>query len=249
MLSFLAGLKLLAVPARHTAVGLNTCAKKEMLLADFVQWWQGPIGTRVRTRGAALAARHGIVVCDAVDNVSAGGTLEEVRDDRERGEGAGEDEEEEVYYLKDWNFTKEYPEYGLYPRPDLFAEDWLNWYQRNSATDHRFVYLGPAGSVTPLHTDTLDSFSWSANIAGYKRWHLLPPSSTHALHTGSGTQLLDVRLRPITPRPKAKTLKPLDTESEQPPPQNPKCGCSARHWGSWWGGCLAFGKDQHNLAA
>jgi hypothetical protein len=32
--------------------------------------------------------------------------------------------------------------------------------------DHRFVYLGPRGSFTPLHKDVLNSFSWSVNVAG-----------------------------------------------------------------------------------
>lgn len=34
--------------------------------------------------------------------------------------------------------------------------------------DYRFVYLGPAGSWTPLHADVLRSYSWSANVAGRK---------------------------------------------------------------------------------
>ncbi len=45
-------------------------------------------------------------------------------------------------------------------------------------SDYRFVYLGPAGSWTPLHSDVLRSNSWSGNVAGTKRcvggW---PPTS------------------------------------------------------------------------
>ena len=33
------------------------------------------------------------------------------------------------------------------------------------------------GTFTPLHTDTLNSFSWSASIAGRKRWWMLPPEA------------------------------------------------------------------------
>ncbi len=36
-------------------------------------------------------------------------------------------------------------------------------------SDYRFVYLGPQGSWTPLHSDVLRSYSWSANVAGKKR--------------------------------------------------------------------------------
>lgn len=42
--------------------------------------------------------------------------------------------------------------------------------QRVSEADYRFVYCGPAGSWTPLHSDVLRSYSWSANVAGRKRW-------------------------------------------------------------------------------
>ena len=46
-------------------------------------------------------------------------------------------------------------------------------------SDYRFVYLGPAGTCTPLHADVLRSYSWSANVAGRKRWRLLPPQHAH----------------------------------------------------------------------
>ena len=36
------------------------------------------------------------------------------------------------------------------------------------------MYLGPKGSWTPFHTDVYGSFSWSANIAGYKKWIFFP---------------------------------------------------------------------------
>jgi hypothetical protein len=36
-------------------------------------------------------------------------------------------------------------------------------------SDYRFLYLGPAGSWTPLHHDVLCSYSWSANVCGRKR--------------------------------------------------------------------------------
>jgi hypothetical protein len=44
-----------------------------------------------------------------------------------------------------------------------------------TVSDYRFVYLGPRGTSTPLHSDVLRSCSWSANVAGCKLWRLLPP--------------------------------------------------------------------------
>lgn len=56
------------------------------------------------------------------------------------------------------------------------------WFEMNGAegwkSDYKFAYLGPAGSRTPLHADVLRSFSWSANLAGRKRWLLYPPEET-----------------------------------------------------------------------
>ncbi|PNH01450.1 JmjC domain-containing protein 4, partial [Tetrabaena socialis] len=58
-----------------------------------------------------------------------------------------------------------------------------------STSDYRFLYLGPAGSWTPLHSDVLRSFSWSANVCGRKRWLLLHPAHTHLLYDRRATRL------------------------------------------------------------
>jgi hypothetical protein len=71
------------------------------------------------------------------------------------------------------------PDYRAYTTPPFFCSDWLNeWWLEGRAggsSDYRFLYLGPAGSWTPLHTDVLGSHSWSANLAGRKRWLLWRP--------------------------------------------------------------------------
>mmetsp|Transcript_75378 Transcript_75378/g.176965 ORF Transcript_75378/g.176965 Transcript_75378/m.176965 type:complete len:372 (+) Transcript_75378:216-1331(+) len=104
-----------------------------------------------------------------------------------------EDRGKNSFYLKDWNLAKLHPEYPFYSVPSYFEDDWLNWYEREHCSDHRFVYWGPAESFTPLHTDILWSFSWSANVVGAKRWWMLPPSAGPALHNAAGKQLFDVR--------------------------------------------------------
>ena len=69
----------------------------------------------------------------------------------------------------------------LYDVPECFQDDFLNEYlERTSAgSDYKFVYMGPAGSRTCVHTDVLHSNSWSAQIAGTKLWLLLPPTYAH----------------------------------------------------------------------
>lgn len=76
---------------------------------------------------------------------------------------------------------------GAGAQPNHAAQRGPSTAQRDVATsDYRFVYLGPAGTSTPLHSDVLRSFSWSANVAGRKRWRLLPPWHAHLLLDRAG---------------------------------------------------------------
>lgn len=71
-------------------------------------------------------------------------------------------------YLRDWHLFREKGEF--YEVPKCFV-DWMDGYQRSERKDDfRFVYWGGKGSWTPLHTDVLCTFSWSANIKGKKKW-------------------------------------------------------------------------------
>jgi hypothetical protein len=63
-----------------------------------------------------------------------------------------------VLYLKDWHLANQHAGAGagFYRTPDVFLEDWMN--PRDGvcvADDHRFVYIGPQGSFTPLHADVM----------------------------------------------------------------------------------------------
>lgn len=101
----------------------------------------------------------------------------------------------EKHYLKDWHFLNwmyEYsdsPEYetnqALYQVPGHFQYDFLNNYhlvQSRHMADYRFVYWGPAGSVTTPHTDVLNSFSWSYNVSGTKEWTVfIPPGNSRSI--------------------------------------------------------------------
>ncbi|XP_033114605.1 2-oxoglutarate and iron-dependent oxygenase JMJD4-like [Anneissia japonica] len=104
---------------------------------------------------------------------------------------------ERCLYLKDWHFTREFPDYGAYRTPVYFTSDWLNefWDSKQdsqSGDDYRFVYMGPKNSWTPLHADVFRSFSWSANICGKKRWLLYPPGQEVFLRGRHGNLAFDV---------------------------------------------------------
>jgi hypothetical protein len=80
-------------------------------------------------------------------------------------------------YLKDWHLQKQWEEKHhttsplLYQVPDCFGTDLLNTFLlKFTGGDYRFVYWGPPGSQTPVHSDVLHSFSWSHNVVGKKRW-------------------------------------------------------------------------------
>ena len=115
---------------------------------------------------------------------------------------------EPLLYVQNWHLPSELPPREgapFYAVPELFRSsgDWLNafldaerrreggrggGYGGAGASDYRFVYLGPAGTSTPLHVDVLHSYSWSVNVAGRKRWRLVPPEWTECL-LGPGGEL------------------------------------------------------------
>ncbi|KAF8509976.1 hypothetical protein JB92DRAFT_2728861 [Gautieria morchelliformis] len=88
-------------------------------------------------------------------------------------------------YVKDWHLAKSVREKGyppFYTTPQIFRDDWMNaFWEEEGKDDFRFVYMGAAGTFTPLHRDVYTSYSWSTNITGTKIWYLFPPSVSHHL--------------------------------------------------------------------
>lgn len=100
-------------------------------------------------------------------------------------------------YVKDWHLartlTLKLPSHDIfYTTPDIFRDDWMNaYYSAHTEDDFRFVYVGAAGTFTPLHRDVYTSYSWSTNICGRKRWWLFPPKQTHLLFRKGGEEHLE----------------------------------------------------------
>lgn len=97
-------------------------------------------------------------------------------------------------YLKDWHACLDLKDTRrLFSTPTLFRDDFLNdWLStKPGASDYRFVYIGPAGSRTSVHTDVLHSNSWSAQLAGTKKWLLLPPQHAHLVEDANGICNID----------------------------------------------------------
>ncbi|KAK1737198.1 JmjC domain-containing protein [Skeletonema marinoi] len=86
-------------------------------------------------------------------------------------------------YLKDWHLVQflkstQSDAPPLYKSPEYFERDLLNNFleKYSDGGDYKFVYWGPRGSITRLHSDVLHSFSWSYNVTGSKKWTFYIPN-------------------------------------------------------------------------
>ncbi|KAI8817719.1 uncharacterized protein EV422DRAFT_508790 [Fimicolochytrium jonesii] len=114
----------------------------------------------------------------------------------------------EQIYLRDWHLVSHLRSTGNHQKPYTtplwFKDDWLNAFLDSENTDpasrsddYRFVYMGASGTSTLLHVDVFNSYSWSANICGTKKWTFFPPEQTRYLTNARGETITD--LRDVTP--------------------------------------------------
>lgn len=122
-----------------------------------------------------------------------------------------QDDKGQTLYVKDWHLARALATHvsgeqmapqadshasdsnPFYTTPDIFRDDWMNaYYSACTDDDFRFVYVGAAGTFTPLHRDVYTSYSWSTNVAGRKRWWLFPPEQTRLLFRTGGEEHLEV---------------------------------------------------------
>ncbi|XP_017773859.1 PREDICTED: jmjC domain-containing protein 4, partial [Nicrophorus vespilloides] len=101
-----------------------------------------------------------------------------------------------LLYLKDWHLKNQLKDDKFYIVPKYFASDWLNEYLvENNKDDYRFVYMGPKSTWTQFHADVFNSYSWSTNIFGQKKWIIFPPGEEKKLKDKIGN--LPYRLETI----------------------------------------------------
>jgi len=90
------------------------------------------------------------------------------------------------HYLKDWHMQSRFKH--LYSDPIIFQDVLNPFLIENEGGDYRFVYWGCKGSSTGIHSDVLNTFSWSYNVIGTKRWTFYHMDDIH----GSGSESLVV---------------------------------------------------------
>ncbi|CAD5221807.1 unnamed protein product [Bursaphelenchus xylophilus] len=86
------------------------------------------------------------------------------------------------FYLKDWHFCLDSRE-NWYEIPSFLRLDWVNNKKEVAENDifrgdYRFCYIGGSSTWTGFHADVMNSYSWSANICGRKRWIMIPKTVT-----------------------------------------------------------------------
>lgn len=87
-------------------------------------------------------------------------------------------------YLSGWEFDRDCPSLlEDYQSPPVF--DRLERYVPESLRPcWRWIFLGPAGSGSALHTDVADSSAWNAVVTGLKRWRFHSPDQEPLLYDG-----------------------------------------------------------------
>lgn len=90
------------------------------------------------------------------------------------------DPSETGLYLRHWEFWRDAPALDADQPLPAYLRDWLPlprwiWPRMN------WVFMGPKGSRTHLHIDSLGTHSWLAQLVGRKRWLLFPPAQRRLL--------------------------------------------------------------------
>ncbi|KZT06729.1 Clavaminate synthase-like protein [Laetiporus sulphureus 93-53] len=124
-------------------------------------------------------------------------------------------------YVKDWHLARAVlGSEEFYSTPEIFQDDWMNdYYSACTDDDFRFVYVGAAGTFTPLHRDVYSSYSWSTNVCGRKRWWLFPPEQTSYLFRKGREEHLETAfdVRDVDPMevPEFVKAKPIVVEQKE----------------------------------
>jgi len=97
------------------------------------------------------------------------------------------------HYLRLWHYEEDCPEFiSEFQIPDCFA-DGFNRLPAKTRPSRlpRWLFLGPEGTYTPLHTDPFGTHAWFLQLKGTKRFELWHPSDVK--HLSDGTNFADLR--------------------------------------------------------
>jgi hypothetical protein len=87
-------------------------------------------------------------------------------------------------YLSRWCFPSTFPELGAqYRRPPHFP-CWTDRLPNEIRPVWKWLYMGPAGSGSGMHSDFMGTAAWNMLFAGQKEWRFYPPYQTSQVYAG-----------------------------------------------------------------
>lgn len=102
----------------------------------------------------------------------------------------GDRQGEFPFYLENCCLEGRYRELRDYYTVPTFFENILTRIPENDRPEWSWLFIGPAGSGTELHSDTHDSSAWLLVIKGRKEWIMFPPEDKEHL---SSVPLEDIK--------------------------------------------------------
>jgi len=93
-------------------------------------------------------------------------------------------DDRDPYYFSDWEFSAQCPELNdAFATPKIFV-NWLDRYP-DYLSSFRWIFIGPAGSYSSLHVDTMMTAGWNGLLRGEKIWHFYPPDAGRNVYGGA----------------------------------------------------------------
>jgi hypothetical protein len=87
------------------------------------------------------------------------------------------------YYIRDnWALLTAHPELAADYRFPKYFFDWFALLPGFLRLPYPRIFIGPKGALTPLHQDIWGTHAWLSQLAGRKRWILVPPDQTNLLY-------------------------------------------------------------------
>jgi len=93
-------------------------------------------------------------------------------------------EDEDILYLRDWDYTDTAPELANDILEPKMATNLLKGINTEIYKDISWIYIGPKKAITPLHQDFLHTHTWNALITGRKEWIIYDVKDTEYLYNG-----------------------------------------------------------------
>ncbi|KAA2301738.1 hypothetical protein FY526_23480, partial [Clostridioides difficile] len=87
------------------------------------------------------------------------------------------EDDDDILYLRDWSLQEHFDKVS---RPASIVNI-MDDIDSNRVPKMKWIYIGPIGSGTPLHQDTLSTHAWNGLLEGEKHWVFFSEEDTEYL--------------------------------------------------------------------